>query len=488
MREIRPQEPTGRPRPAGRLAEFGSRLKYHRRRAGLTQHQLGLRLGYHHTLISKWESGLREPPADLVRRLDAALATGGELTALVAGVAEVTGAPGRTGAPRLEPGLFTPLPGGRRGDGPPSPAPPAPAAVTGEWPARLSPDGTPCPLHGPADCPVPAAGDLPALLAEVEAAGTARTPVTADPDVVHGLTALLDGCLRVTTHTTSTALLGTVERVLRSVVDWARAADAAGRPAAGQLRLAARYAQLAGRLRMHRGQSAIAMAWFGHALRWADAADAVPVRATVLVDMSVLARLDGDAASALGYAQALAALDPRRGWTAVLGHLYQARGHALLGEGAESRHHLTLGRRGLARLGRHDLEEAPWLRGGGGELRIESAAGGALRDLSTAVADRAAARRAVRATARALGSLPPAMLPARLLLTVRLADCHACAGHPDVALDLAAPVVAEAAAARRLTVARELHGLDRRLAGGWGGLREVREFRERLAALADDRP
>lgn len=490
VREVRPQEqPAGQPRPAARWAEFGRQLKYHRRRAGLTQHQLGLRLGYHHTLISKWESGLREPPAGLVRHLDSVLATGGELSALVARAG--TAGPARPGPSRLEPGLFAPLPGSRRTDGAPPPAPGAPAVDDG-WPARLSPLGTPCPLHGPADCPVPAPGDLPALLAEVHAAGEARVPVATDPDVVHGLTALLDRCARITTHTTSTAVLGTVEQVLRSVVTWAEVVDAAGRPPLEQLRLAAHYAQLAGRLRMHRGQGAVAMAWFGHALRWAEAAGDLAVRATALADMSVLARLDGDGPSALGYAQALTGLDGRRGWVAMLAHMYQARGHASLGEAAEARRQLTLGRRRLARLGRRDLEEAPWLLDGGGDLRIESAAAGALRDLAVAGQDRATARRAVEAALRALGHLPPDMLPARLLLTVRLADCHACAGDADTALELAVPVVAEAAPARRLTVSRELRGLDRRLSGGRGGSREVREFRERLAALladpAPDRP
>ncbi|MFH8367829.1 multiprotein-bridging factor 1 family protein [Streptomyces sp. NPDC018031] len=479
---VRPQEPARDPELAPRWAEFGRRLKYHRRRAGLTQHQLGLRLGYHHTLISKWESGLRELPAGLVRHLDSVLATGGELSAMVAGAA--TGASSPRSATPLEPGLFTPLPAARRAVGEPPPPPRAPAVD--DWPARLSPLRTPCPLHGPADCPVPALTDLPALLAEVHAAGTARVPVATDPDVVHGLTALLDHCCHVTTHTTSTAVLGTVEQALRSVVAWAEVVNAAGRPPWEQLRLGSSYAQLAGRLRMHRGQSAIAMAWFGHALRWAEAGGDVAVRATVLVDMSVLARLDGDGASALGYAQALGAVDGRRGWVAMLTHMYQARGLALLSEGTESRRQLTLARRGLARLDRRDLEEAPWLLGGGGDLRMESAAGGALRDLAAAAGDRATARRAVEATSRALGRLPAGMLPARLLLTLRLADCHACAGDPDAALALAASVLDEAGPARRLTVARELRGLGDRLTGGWGELREVREFRERWAALTAD--
>ncbi|KUJ67834.1 hypothetical protein ACZ90_24825 [Streptomyces albus subsp. albus] len=455
--------------------DFGRRLKYFRRRAGLTQHQLGLRMGYHHSLISKWESGLRELPAELVRHLDSVLGTGGELAAIVAG--ERVGAEERRTRSPLDPALFAPMPGGR---GPHRSSPPVP----GDWPSRLSPRWVRCPLHGAAECPVPALDDLPALLAEVHAAAVARVPVAVDPEVVHALAGLLDRCLRTALHTTSTAVLGTVEQVLRALVGWAQAVNAAGKLPYEQLWLAARYAQLAGRLRMHREQSGIAMAWFGHGLRWAEACQDLPARAVLLAEMCTLARLDGDGASALGYAQALAVLDGRRTWIGMLAHAYQARGCAVLGEGPEARRRIALSRRSLVRLDQRDLDEAPWLAGCGGELRVESAAGGALRDLAAATGDRATARRAVEATLRALDQVPAEMLPARLLLTVRLADGYACAGDPAAALAVVAPALEQAVPARRLTVARELTGLTARLASGWGELREVREFRERVRELA----
>uniref|UniRef100_UPI002867C811 helix-turn-helix domain-containing protein n=1 Tax=Streptomyces sp. WELS2 TaxID=2749435 RepID=UPI002867C811 len=69
--------------PVESWAEFGRRLRAWRRQAGLTQSQLGLKVGYHHSLISRLEAGLREPPAGLAGRLDSVLGTGGELAAVV---------------------------------------------------------------------------------------------------------------------------------------------------------------------------------------------------------------------------------------------------------------------------------------------------------------------------------------------------------------------------------------------------------------------
>ncbi|NDZ72422.1 helix-turn-helix transcriptional regulator, partial [Streptomyces sp. SID10362] len=87
----------GSARTAGaRWAEFGRRLRTLRRAAGLTQLQLGLRVGYHHSAVSKLEAGLREPPGELVRRLDTVLRTGGELAAIVAAPRETPRRAGRS--------------------------------------------------------------------------------------------------------------------------------------------------------------------------------------------------------------------------------------------------------------------------------------------------------------------------------------------------------------------------------------------------------
>ncbi|MDT0610926.1 helix-turn-helix domain-containing protein [Streptomyces lancefieldiae] len=461
-------------------AEFGRQLRSRRRAAGLTQLQLGLRVGYHHSLVSRLEAGLREPPVGLVRRLDAVLETGGELAAVVAAPREVPHRPGRLG---VDPALFTPLPGAD--------------ATAGRgtwdprlWPARLPAEGLACPLHGNAGCAVPDQGELPALLEGPRPLGGPAGPrgrstgaADAEPELLHALTAVLACLIREAFR--HEGPVTAVEGLLRDVTRWAEAVNSTGRLPYGQLRLAAQYAQVAGRLRMERGQSGVAMAWFGHGLRWADAVEDAPARATLLSDMCTLVRLDGDAATMVGYARGIGEVDGKRRWTATLSALYQARGHALAGDAAECRRHITLARRTFARLDRRDHLEAPWLAGAEGAMRVDSAIGGALRDLAVATGDRSAARRAVEATARSCARLPPQMRSARLLLTLRLADSWACAGDPGAAVALASPVLKEAVRSRESMVTAELRGLHTRLAGTWGDLPDVREYRERLLSAGE---
>ncbi|WP_415943346.1 helix-turn-helix domain-containing protein [Streptomyces sp. 067-1] len=456
-------------------AEFGRQLRSLRRAAGLTQLQLGLRVGYHHSAVSKLEAGLREPPVGLVRRLDAVLETDGELAAILAQPREV---PRRTGRFPADPALFAPLPGADvpGGQGAPDPR---------MWPARLPAEGLVCPLHGTAGCAVPEPGELPALLGgpgptggAAPAWGTGAGAAVADAELLHGLTAVLACLIREAFG--HEGRVTAVEGLLRALARWAGEVNSAGRLPYGQLRLGAQYAQVAGRLRMERGQIGVAMAWFGHGLRWADAVHDAPARATLLSDMCTLVRLDGDPSLMLGYAQGIGAVDGRRRWTATLSDLYLARGHALAGDAAECRRHITLARRGFARLDRRDLLEAPWMAGTEGSMRVDSAIGGALRDLAVATGDRTAARRAVDATARSRAQVPPQMRGARLLLTLRLADSWACAGDPGAAVALASEVLPEAVRSRESMVTAELRGLHSRLGGEWADLPEVREYRERL--------
>jgi len=63
-------------------ANFGRRLRHWRRVAGLTQADLGRRLAYDHSFISRVECGTRWPPRDLAVRCDDVLSTGQELVHL----------------------------------------------------------------------------------------------------------------------------------------------------------------------------------------------------------------------------------------------------------------------------------------------------------------------------------------------------------------------------------------------------------------------
>jgi transcriptional regulator with XRE-family HTH domain len=77
-----PVEPVVRPDGARTRHHFGALLRHWRQARELTQRQLGERLGYDHTHISKLESGQRRPPPGFAERCDAVLDTGGALTAL----------------------------------------------------------------------------------------------------------------------------------------------------------------------------------------------------------------------------------------------------------------------------------------------------------------------------------------------------------------------------------------------------------------------
>ncbi|PPK66460.1 helix-turn-helix transcriptional regulator [Actinokineospora auranticolor] len=450
-------------RDRGQWPEFGRRMRQWRRRCGLTQAQLGLRVGYHHSLISKLESGVRVPPAGLVDVLDAILGADGELVALACEPTREPDPPQRT--------LLSVLPGA---------APLAAPLAVRAWPTALPPDGVACPLHGSAGCAVPdleTTRDLLALLAPH------RTPPRGlEPDLTHVLAALLAEYARLSLESGSAGILDAVEWLLHALT---RLGDA-DEPNPAHQRLAAHFAAIAGRLRMHRGQTALSMAWFGHGLARADLTGDVGARVRLLAEVSTLARLDGDAGTALACGRAMAAADPDRAWTHTLADLALARGYALTGDDGACLRHLDAAESGLVRLGDRDHLEVPWLTGDLGGLRVASAKGAALRDLSARTGDRGLARRAVRAASQSVELVPERMRPAYLLLAVRLADAHACAGEPDAAVATAEPVLAEAEAAGRTTITAELAGLRGRLSGRWARVGAVRAFTERASGAYDD--
>ncbi|UVS80401.1 hypothetical protein [Actinokineospora sp. UTMC 2448] len=268
-----------------------------------------------------------------------------------------------------------------------------------------------------------------------------------------------------------------VEAVLHLIVRSLTPAAAAHRPAL--FHLAARYAGLAGQLRTLSGQHGAAMALYGKALNWATLCDDASLRAALLCDMGSLARLEDDGHSAVSYADALSAIAPDRAWTSALAHLYRARGHALLGDLRETSADIAAARRHLDRVTADDEREAPWLAGVHGQVHVEAGIGGALRDIAAATADRAVAHAAITATEHSLAVVPAHLRPATVLLALRLADCYACAGQPEAAVAIAAPVLAEATAIPMTTISHELRGLRLRLAARWPTQPAVRCFLDR---------
>ncbi|WP_316519760.1 helix-turn-helix domain-containing protein [Kitasatospora brasiliensis] len=446
-----PAPPTGRGRDAWR--EFGARMRHWRRRAGLTQAQLGAGIGYDHTAVSKIEHGARRVTPRMADRIDELLGAGGELSAACQRAESAELCFLEALAPAL---LRHPLPGE------PSSGAPVPAPA----PLRLPDYGLLCPLHGAAGCTVPEPGEIAALHAEFCAPRALSDPSAARPldaATAHALTGLLAAHLRSGETGDRPGLAAAVERTLHAVLARLAAAPAAQR---GPLvRLAAEHAHAAGALRMQDGRNATAMACYDRALTWAGLAADQATQVGTLSDMSILARLDGDPAAALGYAREIDRVAPDRHWAGAMGRISRARAYALAGDVPATVRQIGLARAHLDHIGADDELDVPWLSIASMRMRVESAAAAALRDLAAATDDPRLARRALSATETALGLLGPNQLPSsRLLFIVRAADCHACAHDPAAAVELLGPALeATGATALPALVEYELRGLRDRL-------------------------
>lgn len=408
---------------------FGRELRRLRERAGLTQVQLAARLGYHHTYVSKIESGAREPRIAFAGKADELLAAGGVLLAAAA---------------KVRARNAIPLPEAPLG------AEPRPAR-SGQ--IRLPALGITCPLHGISGC----TAAVPAGLADVPGVDGRAVGVA----TLHGFAALLVTYSEADISAVDGDLAVPVERALHAllaVIPHARSEDADA-----LLWLAARYADVAGWLRVKRGQHGIAMSWLQRAVEWALASGGVATACEALSNMSVLSLIEGDGATALEYARAAAAVDSTRRWTAVHAKLLEARAHAFLGDHHEFDRQSRSARRGAERLDERDRLEAPWLIGAAGDTYIASHLAGGLRDLAEVTGRAESADRAVAFAETSLQTVPARMHGSRLLLTLRLADSQACRGDLDAAVAVARPVVPAAAAATATPIRLELARLRARL-------------------------
>ncbi|WP_327365920.1 helix-turn-helix domain-containing protein [Streptomyces sp. NBC_01217] len=469
------------PLPDVRTAEawtaFGTRLRQWRRRAGLTQAQVGARVGYDHTAISKLEHGTRRTPLPLAHRLDELPAAGGDLLDACE-AAEAEGPEESGGArPAAATARACPLPGEPAGGALLSMLPPDTVP-----PTSLPTYGLVCPVHRRDGCAVPVLSDVIALHTAFCALGPAavsRPPL--DIDTVHALTVLLAVCQRADEERAWPGATVVVERTLHAMLRW-MALPAA--PYQRQLApLAAEYAQSAGCLRLLWGRNATAMAWLDRSLVWAGLAGHVGTEVAALGDMSTLARLEGDGPSALAYGAAIRQAAAGRHWAGALSDLYLARGHAVRGDARQTLDHIDRAWSQMGRAGEQDETEAPWLSVGSVRLRVESGAAGALRDLAASTGDRRLALRAVAATRTALGLLPPGMHSTRMLFLVRMADAHACARDPQAAIAIAEPVLDTTEVTASTLLGQELRGLHSRLASLYANRPETDDFTRRLAAL-----
>ncbi|GII84370.1 transcriptional regulator [Sphaerisporangium siamense] len=449
--------PAERPGGTGPWAEFGAQMRRWRGSAGFTQAQVGARVGYDHSAISRLESGAREPSDRLARRLDEVLGAGGALLAAYRAVAAEQGR--HDGAGRADP-----LPGG-------APGPLVPDGLV--LPSLLPSYGIACPLHPEARCEVPPLAETPR-----PGALDGRAP---GADTVHLLCALLAACWSAGDERPLPGTAAAVERALHLIVGWA--GEATGPARRALVRLAGAYALLAGELRASRGQNGMAMAWLHKCLYWAGMSDDPAVHVAALCDMATIARLEHDAPSAITYAGAMREAYPGRRWAAVMADLCEARGHALIGDVRACRRRVDGARDRLHGVGERDLAEAPWLAEASGQVYVESAAAGALRDLAAMTADRSLARLAIDAAGRSLACLAPGRRAARVLFTLRLADGHACAGDLDAAVAIAEPLLAELPTLHTPLIGQELYGLRSRLMARWGNRPGMRDFTAHLGAV-----
>ncbi|SDJ03580.1 Helix-turn-helix domain-containing protein [Lentzea albidocapillata subsp. violacea] len=421
--------------------EFGQELRRLREQAGLTQVQLAARLGYHHSYVSKIESGAREPRIAFADKADDLLAAGGSLLAVAtrirarlcaglvasAGEASVPLPRAPHGADQLRPSLTRYV--------------------------RLPAFGVICPSHGINGCAAP----VPGGLAEVPGVDG----LTVGAETLHGFAALLTTYLDADISEVAGDLAVPVERALRTLTTLVPMAR--GAQANGLLQLAARYADLAGWLRVKRGQHGIAMTWLHRSVEWALASGGVATACEALSSMGVLAMIEGDAATALDYSGAAAAVDRNRRWMGVHAQLNQARAHAMLGDHREFARLSRAAQRAADQFDDRDRIEAPWLTGAAGATYVASHLAGGLRDLAEVTGRSVIADRAVMYAETSLANVPARMHGSRLMLTLRLADSQACRGDLDAAVELARPVMAAVTSAPATPIRHELSRLRTRL-------------------------
>lgn len=423
---------------------FGRELRRLREQAGLTQVQLATRLGYSHTYVSKLESGARVPRIAFAGGADELLDAGGSLIALATNARARRQKENDRGFADGTVGVPLPRP---------------PVAIHPAYPqvvqrVHLPASGVTCPLHGMDGCAVstPADGLAGLVGDDVRTAGT---------ETVHGLAALLVSYIEADVETRGGDLIVPLEQTLGATLGLVPKAP---EPVAiALLRLAALYADLAAWLRVKRGQHGIGMTWLHRSVEWASASHDHPAACVALSSMSSIALLEGDGATAVEYAQAAGAVDHGRRWTGVQAALDEARGHALLGDWREVARLSNEAQRDADRLGDRDRLEAPWLFDAEGATFIASHFAGATRDLAETTGDRSIASRAVTFAEAALETMPARMPSSRVLLTLRLADSHACGGAVDAAVEVARPVLAAAESVGSTLINHELDRLRTRL-------------------------
>ena len=241
-------DPVASSRRDAMSTHFGVRLKYWRRTRSLTQADLARALDVDGSYISKIESSQRHPNPDMAKRCDDILDTGGELAGLLA---------------LLSPGPVTET----------RPAAPVPAAVPipASWPPPPQP--------------------VPDLLPTRPTPGSHTTAT---------LLRLLEAYTEIDCSMGGSQISASVEQQARDIVSMHVGTSTT--MTASLLRLAGRYARLAGLIRMdcldHNGSRF----WLDCGQRWAIAGGDLTLAAELLARQSIVQSGFGDPAGGLALA------------------------------------------------------------------------------------------------------------------------------------------------------------------------------------------
>ncbi|MGX7828108.1 helix-turn-helix domain-containing protein [Actinokineospora sp. 24-640] len=300
------------------------------------------------------------------------------------------------------------------------------------------------------------------------AASLPSRPLTATaPETMHRL---FVSYLRVATELGGRDLVVPLEHHTRTIVQWQ--AGATGAAATELLSLAATFAELAGWARFDSADYATALFWYNSGHHWATLARDPALASRLLARQSAVHWSVGNAAGAIGLADAARRVDGvgpgMRAWAC----LAEARGHALAADRGLCEQRLAEAEDLLRQA---DADDEPWVVGVTDSV-LRLTAGTCYRDLALRGRPGLAGR-AVDQVSRSLGAVPADSAHDRALVTARLASALACAAQPDAAATLLAELLEIAHGSGR--VRAELRAVHDHLTARWPSVPAVRDLGDR---------
>jgi transcriptional regulator with XRE-family HTH domain len=415
---------------------FGTELRRRRTQAGLSLTDLAKLVHYSKSHLSKVETGVKPPSADLARQCDAALSCDGALSTL----ATPSAAPGAGAVPA--PADETGLAAGPAGD------------RDEVWLLSLHMDNDD--QFGVVSRRHVLAGGLaglvllPGVFAADQGIAGARPRPGIDDSTLGSFRTMFDELRRVGQHVSAPMLLPTLVTQTHTLRRLASRAGAAQRDAA--LRLASRFAEYTGWLAQESGDDERALWWTDRAVELAEAGGDPQMAAYAFVRRGLVSlyRSDADETVALARQAQSASDHPRiRGLAAQR----EAQGHALAGDSRACLRAIERAANLLATAGR---EEAPTLGTSHVSDPASLAEGWCLVDLGQPA-------RATDVLSQAMAQVSHTAPRARTRYGVRLARAYANSGEIEQACVTVAPILEAHERIGSATVQIDLRHLARTL-------------------------